>query len=145
MAAWTDIANVIAWVAYVPTVPLVIGLYPTMFAQMLFSDVETWPKNGWEWYENCVAAGFGLTMIPFCLTFGHGFLYRLLSFRFPFADGSFSFVNFATYGTALVLAIAVAVLARRKYEQGSMGFAVLCRPLFAIFVAWFNFGSSVFA
>lgn len=144
MVTWSGVANVAAWVVFAPIGYMFAILNLTMFAQMLFSQAEDWPENTWEWFGQCVIAGFALLMIPFFLSFGHGFLHRLFSFRFPFAEGFFSFTNVATFLAALALSSVVAVITRRKYEKEKVEYAFLCWPLLIALVAWFNFGSAVF-
>lgn len=144
MDIWSPIANALAWIVLVPIGYVFTVLYLMMFSQILFSEVEKWPENKWEWFEQCFVAGFAFTLLPFFLSFGHGSLHRLFTFRSPFAEGFFSFANLATFAVALAFAGTVAVIARRKYEKDKTELVLLCWPLLAILVAWFNFGSAVF-
>lgn len=144
MITWSGVANVAAWGVLVLIGYMFTVLNLTMFSQMLFSQVEDWPENKWEWFGQCFIVGLALLMLPFFLSFGHGFLHRLFSFRFPFAEGFFSFPNVATFVAALVLSSTVAVIARRKYEKEKVEYAFLCWPLLIALVLWFNFGGAVF-
>lgn len=144
MVTWSGVANVAAWVVFALIGYMFAILNMTMFSQILFSQAEDWPENTWEWFGQCVIAGFALLMLPFFLSFGHGFLHRLFSFRFPFAEGFFSFTNVATYLAILALSSAVAVIARKRYEKDGTEYYLFYWPLLITSVLWFNFGSVVF-
>lgn len=144
MIAWSGVANVAAWVVLVLIGYMFAVLNMTMYSQMLFSQAEDWPENKWEWFGQCFVVGLALLWVPFFLSFGHGFLHRLFSFRFPFAEGFFSFANVVTFAAALALSGTVAVIVRRKYEKEKVEYAFLCWPLLIALVLWFNFGSAVF-
>lgn len=144
MVTWSGVANVAAWVVFAMMGYLFVTLYLTMFAQMLFSQAEDWPEGKGEWFGQSVVTGFALLIIPFFLSFGHGFFHRLFTFRFPFAEGFFSFANVATFVSALAISSAVAVIVRRRYEKDGTEYLFLCWPMLIALVAWFNFGSAVF-
>lgn len=144
MVTWPGFAYVFAGVAYVLMCFLFVSLYPLMFGQLLFSDVENWPKGGREWYETCFVSGFALLIMPFWFAFGHGFLHRAFSFRWPIADGSFSMVNLSVFAIAIVVSTSAAAYVRKKYENEGKECGLLAWPLFVSLVVWFVFGSSAF-